>query len=61
MLFQRCATTAQCIKIYIIDDNTVEHWEIFYVSLEKPPGLTQRILLRDAEMFVTIMDIDSKP
>ena len=50
----------QCITIRIMDDETLEHHEVFTISLERPPGLTENIVLVNITKDVLIIDNDSK-
>ena len=50
----------QCVILRIIDDNTPEQWEMFNISLQRPPGLTESIELVNTTKKVTIIDNDCK-
>ena len=59
LTFEPCEDE-QCITIRIMDDETLERREVFTVSLERPPGLTENIELVNTTRKVSIIDNDSK-
>ena len=59
LMFGLCSQK-QCVNISISDDGILEEPEVFTVSLERPPGLTDYIELVDKKKKVTIIDDDGK-
>ena len=57
----RSNTPEQCVVISIRDDDIVEQRESFYVTLEGPPGLDDRVSLGPTQQMVVIIDDDGEP
>ena len=58
LLFEDCQQRS-CVEILIHNDNTLEDlFEVFTVSLEAVPDLSDRIILNPAESRVLIIDDD---
>ena len=50
--------TRQCTEIPIVDDMIVELTELFFVTLERTPGLDSRITLDPVDGEIEISDDD---
>ena len=55
--FDSCKESA-CSSISIVDDGTAEIDESFIISMERTPGMDNRILLNSETVVVTIEDDD---
>ena len=58
-MFEAC-TTKVCETLSIVDDDTSESTESFYLTLERTSDLDSRIILNPKNGEVTIIDDDGK-
>ena len=59
LMFDAC-DTRRCVDVTIVNDANFEPDEIFFITLERTPGLNDRITLDPVNGVIIIIDDDRK-